>query len=57
MTSVPRLASGGGAGEGAKYLGPKLVKGPEVFLKHLVMGVTVKRFGGLALISAMGVYQ
>ena len=37
---------GGGAGGGAKYLGPGLVRGPEILVKCLVMGATVKMVGG-----------
>ena len=45
LVFVPRPARGGGA-RGAKYLGPGLVRGPEVLVKRLVIGATVKRVGG-----------
>ena len=36
-----------GAGRGAKYLGPGLVRGEgEILVKRLVMGATVNRVGG-----------
>ena len=41
----PRPARGGGRG-GAKYLGPGLVRGPEILVKCLVMGATVKMVEG-----------
>ena len=34
----------GGAG-GAKYLEPRLVWGPEIFIKHLVIGLLSRGFG------------
>ena len=39
-------ASERGGGIGAKYLGPGLVMGPEILVKRLLMGATVKRIGG-----------
>ena len=36
---------GVGAGE-AKYQGPDWLGGPEILIKRLVMGATVKRVGG-----------
>ena len=32
-------------GGGAKYLGPRLVWGPEIFIKHLVIGLLSRGFG------------
>ena len=34
-----------GEGGGAKYLGPGLVRGPEILVKRLVMVATVKMVG------------
>ena len=34
----------GGAG-GAKYLGPELVWGPEIFVKHLVIALLSRGLG------------
>ena len=39
-----KLKSGKGGG-GAKYLGPGLVRGPEILVKRLVMVATVKMVG------------
>ena len=43
-------AAVGKAGErgrqGGEYLGPRLVRGPEILVKYLVMGAPVKRVGG-----------
>ena len=36
----------GERGGGAKYLGPGLVREPEILVKCLVMGATVKMVGG-----------
>ena len=42
LTLLNKTSEGGG-----KYLGPGLVRGPEILVKHLVMGAIFKRVGGL----------
>ena len=41
-----KAGGGGGGAGGAKYLEPGLVRGPEILMKRLVMGATVKRVEG-----------
>ena len=46
MIGLPRPARGrGGGAGGAKYLGPGLVRGPEILIKHLVIVLLSRGLG------------
>ena len=50
VADLERYLGGGGYIQGrreggAKYLGPRLVWGPEIFIKHLVIGLLSRGFG------------